>query len=90
MARSGNQTVVQALGSVAADQFKQAWLEIGAGSDPQDWKRVGNPIPGAVDNGVLTEIPATEFAGASTWMLRVIIEHNNGQRRESRFLLNLN
>jgi hypothetical protein len=69
--------------------MKRRWLEIGAGEDPSTWKRVGDEHTRPVEKGELGRIPASELRGSKVWTLRSIIEHENGQKREVRFKLEL-
>ena len=80
---------VRVHGQADANGFKSASIEIGAGEAPAKWKLVGNANKSADPDGVLGDIPATNFAGAPVWQLRVIVTHSNGSTREARFKLNL-
>jgi subtilisin family serine protease len=84
----GGKQVVRVNGTATADRLKARWLEIGSGTEPTSWKRVGEGKDG-VENGVLGTIPAEEFRGSKTWTLRSVVEHENGQTREIRFQLDL-
>ncbi len=88
IAEAGAQQVV-VKGTAVADRLKRRWLEIGAGDDPASWKRVGDESRSAVEQGELGRIPASELRGSKVWTLRSIIEHENGQKREVRFKLEL-
>lgn len=87
--QKSGRTFVSVAGSVDANKFGKAWLELGAGDNPSEWRKVGQDIRKAVSNGPLTEFDAAELAGSQTWTIRLIVEHSNGERRESRFVLNL-
>ena len=76
-------------GTADANDFERAWIEIGAGKEPTEWKRVATDISAAVVDGELANIPAAEFAGSSDWVLRLITEHSDGSHREAWFLLSL-
>jgi len=73
---------------VAADRLAAAFIEIGAGDDPEQWIRVVNQ---AVDNpgGRIGVIPADRFSGARNWTIRLVVIGANGQQREARFRLAL-
>ncbi len=86
---AGNQQKVQVMGTADADRFKKAHLEIGAGSNPAQWKSVSQDLISPVRNGVLGEIPASQFAGSVEWTIRVVVEHQNGRMRETWFNLKL-
>jgi len=80
---------VRVHGQADANDFKSARIEIGAGEAPAKWKLVGTANKSTDPDGVLGDIPATNFAGAPVWQLRVIVMHSNGSTREARFKLNL-
>ncbi|NND66026.1 MAG: S8 family serine peptidase, partial [Halioglobus sp.] len=74
-------------GAMGADRFEKATISIGKGENPDEWEQITmlkKPI-----NGELTGIPATRFAGAKVWIIRLQVEHKNGQTREFRFRLAL-
>jgi subtilisin family serine protease len=85
----GNSSVVRVLGTSDANRFGSAWLELGAGEEPSEWKRVSEPIREPVRDGILGEIPAPEFAGSTLWQLKLVTEHSEGTRREERFEIDL-
>jgi hypothetical protein len=84
-----NQQFLQVLGTADADQLKRIWLEIGAGENPTQWKRASSESLQTVKQAVLGSIPAREFAGSPLWIIRLIVEHQNGKTREARFQLRL-
>lgn len=85
--RSGLFLEVQ--GSLDANDLKRGWLEFGAGEAPTEWQRVRGDLKKPVDSGPLGRIPAEELGGAPTWTIRLIGEHEDGQRREYRFQVDL-
>ena len=87
--QSGDAVRVQVLGTADANELGEAWIEIGAGDNPTEWRRVSRSIDAAVIDDVLDELEATNFQGANQWTLRLVTEHRNGRRREARFVLNL-
>lgn len=87
--KKSGKLVVEVSGTVDADRFKRAWIEIGKGKDPKSWKKVSKPIGKPVRKSVLDDLNAEEFRGAKEWTMRVITEHKNGARREARFNLKL-
>jgi len=74
-------------GIVNANQFKRAWIEIGAGENPQEWEKVAGDFTTPAKSGALARIAARKFAGAKTWVLKLVTEHKNGNQRENRFVL---
>ena len=82
-------TVVRVSGTADSDRFARAWIEIGAGEDPSEWKRVSREIAAVVRGGVLDDLKAELFRGAPVWKLRLIVEHANGKRRAARHILRL-
>ena len=81
---------LEILGSLDGNQLKSGWLEYGAGTEPDKWKRLKGDLKKPVDETSLGRIPAEELGGESTWTVRLIGEHANGQRREYRFQVDLN
>jgi subtilisin family serine protease len=79
---------LQVLGTADADRFRKATVSIGAGDNPASWTDVLD-IKQNVRQGLLGNIPASHFAGAKTWTIRLTTEHQSGTKREIRFLLNL-
>lgn len=86
--QSGAGPAVAVNGSLAASSLKSAYVEIGAGEDPQSWTRV---IEGVEVNagGRLGTIPAERFRGAAVWIIRLVVVGADGQSREARFRLSL-
>ena len=80
---------IEISGRAKADKFSRAWIEAGQGENPKQWKKVSDDITAQVDRGRIALISPHHFAGAKVWMLRLIVEHKNGFRRESRFKLKL-
>jgi TonB-dependent SusC/RagA subfamily outer membrane receptor len=83
------QPVAQVVGTADANAFKQAWVEIGSGENPDRWKRIGEPLAAAVRDEVVGNIPASELQGSTVWTVRVVTEHRDGSRREVRYRLNI-
>ncbi|MFU7529463.1 S8 family peptidase [Qipengyuania sp. ASV99] len=81
-------TGVAVNGSVAADRLSAAYVEIGAGEDPQQWTRVIDPVA-ANPGGRLGIVPAERFRGSAVWIIRLVVIGANGQQREARFRLSL-
>lgn len=80
---------LQVTGSADALHFRRAWLEIGAGKQPNNWKRVIADIGSAVRDDVIGTIDATQFGGNTLWMIKLVTEDHSGQRREFWFQLTL-
>ena len=66
------------VGAATTDQFKRAWVTIGSGENPTQWKRVGKKIKKPVASGTLMTLPATEFAATGLWQIVLHVEHANG------------
>lgn len=84
-----NRLKVQVNGTVDADDLHRAWIEIGAGDDPGEWKKVVTDFREAVRDGVLGHIDAAQFSGSPVWTLRLRAEHRNGRTGEARYRLSL-
>ena len=80
---------VRVNGTADADRFASAWIEIGRGESPTEWRRSSRTLDKAVRAGVLDDLPAQQFTGAPVWTLRLIVQHANGKRRETRHVLRL-
>ncbi len=80
---------LQVSGKAVADQFKRAWLELGVGENPVQWKRVSGVLKQPVEQGVLLNIPVEMVQGVSQWTIRLVTEHKNGSQRENRYNLKL-
>jgi subtilisin family serine protease len=82
--------LVQVKGVANADEFEEAWLELGAGEEPKKWKTVGDRLKNPVDQGVLGEVDSKHFSDSKVWFLRIRVKHKNGMERENQFRLALN
>jgi subtilisin family serine protease len=80
---------VRVTGTAAADRMRAAWVEVGEGENPSQWRKVSTDVTRAVEGGVIGDIPASNFAGSKVWTLRVVTQHQNGRTREGRFILRL-
>lgn len=80
---------VRVHGQADANELKSAHVDIGAGETPVSWKSVGPAKKSPGSDGVLSDIPATNFAGSKVWQIRVVVTHKNGTTREAHFKLNL-
>jgi subtilisin family serine protease len=87
--QTGGKQVVRVHGTVDADAPKSARIEIGQGEAPTSWKSVATANKGADPDSVLGDIPADALKGAAVWQIRIIVEHENGSKREARFKLTL-
>jgi len=76
-------------GTTDADQFKKAWIEIGAGENPTSWTKAVDKIKKPVRDGVLGDFGIDILRSSPKWVIRLTTEHKNGRVRETRFLLNL-
>lgn len=88
VAEQGGAPVIAVRGTADADRFGRAWLELGPGKDPSEWHRVGSGIDQPVRAGVIDAFDPRELAGTAQWTLRLVIEHQDGSRRETRYLIN--
>jgi len=86
--RKGTAYVVQVNGEASANQFRQAMLELGEGESPSRWETVLQHSE-EMRQGVIAEIDASQLQGATTWTLKLTVQHADGTVREVRFLLEL-
>jgi hypothetical protein len=80
---------LQLHGTVDAEKFAGAVIELGAGDDPGKWRSAAPKLSKPVRDGLLAEIPAVSFKGGRKWTIRVISTHRNGTKRESRYTVTL-
>ena len=76
-------------GTSDANAFAKAWIEIGQGENPAQWQTVVDGIKGPVRGGVLGDFGIDVLRSAPKWVVRLVTENRNGQRRETRYMLNL-
>jgi hypothetical protein len=87
--KQGGGQAVRVRGTADANALRALRLEIGAGETPTTWRAVGKAQRAAGPDDVLGDIPASAFAGAKVWQVRVVVTHQNGAVREARFRLSL-
>ncbi len=88
--KQGNAVVLELLGTADANRFTRARLERGAGENPEQWQQTGEALTRTVRDGVLFRLQPTELSGSKVWILRMVVEHEDGSAREARYRLNLN
>jgi len=82
-------TILHVKGTIDADGFKRAWMQIGAGDNPGTWKYVGQKRKHVIRDGVLGVIPLGEFSQSGTWQVVINVEHQNGIRKSARYPVNI-
>lgn len=87
--QEGGKMALRVFGIADADQFGRAWIEIGAGDDPGEWKKVSNRVAETSETGILDDLDVSYFQDSKVWIIRLITEHRNGKKREARFVLRL-
>jgi subtilisin family serine protease len=87
--RQDGRFVIGISGRAMADKFSRAWIEAGEGQDPTQWKKVSEDMTAPVNRGLLALVSPEHFRGASTWTLRLVVEHENGSKRMSTYDLKL-
>ncbi len=75
-------------GSADAFNMRSAVIEIGKGESPTQWKKVAD-VSAPVENGQLAAIPAQNFTGGGTWIVRLVITDGAGKSREARYKVTL-
>lgn len=83
------QSHLQVVGTAQANRFARARLEFGQGETPSEWQPVDSAIAFPVALGKLVEIPLLDFIGHKTWTLRLLVDHEDGETREARFVVDL-
>ncbi len=71
-------------GSVDADAFAGASIELAPMDYPTDWIRVTEALEAPVNSGILATIHGKYLRGADHWIVRIRTEHANGRVRETR------
>ncbi len=79
---AGKQLIIT--GSVDADEFDVASIELATMDYPTDWIRVTEVLEAPVRNGILARIDGKYLRGADDWIVRVRAQHANGMIRETR------
>ena len=77
-------------GTVDSDDFKRAWLKIGAGTEPASWRYVGQKRKYPIKDGVLGRVPLNEFSGSDVWQVVISVEHKDGSRKSATYPVRLN
>lgn len=77
------------IGTASAERFKRAWITIGEGEDPQEWKRIGRKLKHPVVDGSLMRLPATEFTHKGLWQVELYVEAVDGTTETFRLPLRL-
>ena len=83
------ETRIRIAGTVDAERFKHARIELGKGENPSSFSSATQTLREAVRDGSLAELDLALFEGSNKWVIRVITEHENGRTREARFNLTL-
>ncbi len=81
--------LIQVNGNALADEFDEAWIEIGPGPEPTSWKRIGSNLSNPVQDGIVGSIPFSELGGSPQWTIKLVVRHEDGRSREAWFLLSL-
>lgn len=81
--------VLQVSGLADADQFKIAWFEVKPTSNASDW----TPLPvlevNEPSSGTLAEIPFFIFDSAPEWLIKLVVQHENGRQWENHYKIRL-
>jgi subtilisin family serine protease len=81
-------TNLRVLGTADADRFGSATLRAAPERFPNDWIELAK-VPAAVRGAPLAELDARLLRGSRRWAIQLNVVHANGQRRESRFVVDL-
>ena len=73
--QAGGAQAVRVRGTADANQFKSALLEVGQGENPKTWKRIAPARQAKGSDETLGDVPASAFAGAKVWHIRVSVPH---------------
>jgi subtilisin family serine protease len=89
VAQKNGQMFLAVLGTIDSDKLSKAWIELGQGESPSNWKRVSDDIGKTIRDSRLTAIAAENFRGSKIWVIKLVGQHENGRKREARFRLEL-
>ncbi len=88
--QSESSSALHVNGTIDANGFKRAWMQIGPGENPGAWKYVGQKRKYPIRNGTLGVIPISAFKGADVWQVVINVEHSNGVRKSARYPVKIN
>lgn len=91
VAQIQDQLALRVIGTADSDRMSRAELFVAPGNidEAKEWIKIERPLRSRITADRLFDVPAQQFTGRSTWTLRLVVEHENGQQREARFVLNL-
>ena len=89
LAQTSDGYVIQVAGTTDANEFEEAWIEVGAGDDPTEWHRVVDNIESPARETVVGEFGIDILRSSPRWIVRLITTHKDGSQRETRYVLNL-
>ncbi|KCZ46675.1 MULTISPECIES: S8 family peptidase [unclassified Hyphomonas] len=76
------------IGTATSDRLEIYRVEIGQGETPSSWKPVAQGRS-SVTNAALATVSASEFAGASVWTIRLIVNRTGGTSQVTLYRLSL-
>ncbi len=76
--RGKDEDALKVNGTVDTDVLKRAWITIGRGDNPTEWKRVGRKHKRPIVDGEIASVPLKDFTEPGRWQLVVHAEHKNG------------
>jgi subtilisin family serine protease len=77
------------LGSLDADQLDRAWIELGQGEAPAEWKKVSREIREPVGGALIDNLDINLLRASKVWTLKLVVRHKNRKTREYIYLLRL-
>ncbi|MBU1564986.1 MAG: S8 family serine peptidase [Proteobacteria bacterium] len=81
--------VIEVHGTAESSDFQSAWIELGFGDTPVDWKKVGPDLGQAVIDGLAGTVPVGNFASPGIYTVRLVLQTGSHGTRESRAELNI-
>jgi subtilisin family serine protease len=88
-ARKEGKLLIEVYGHAESSDFDSAWVELGLGEKPGEWKKAGKEIGKNVKEGLLAEITPDVFTKGGKWSLRLIVKTKNHGTREAWGSLNI-
>jgi len=89
-ARKNGKVVIEVLGSSDSTDYRDAWLELGFGENPKQWKKVSNAIANGIHHATLADIDAKHITKQGKWTVRLIVKTRSHGSMESRGSMDIN
>ena len=89
LVKARGRLLLRVLGTADANRLARVQLFMGAGENPGRWRRLKKTLKKGRRDAALFDVPVGLLRGAGRWTLRLVVTHQNGEQRESRYALRL-